>query len=84
MPPGNNFDKRQEELLLKRMAELLKAERNKRHMSQLELAKRLGTSQAWVARVENGYRYITLVEYCKLATTVGFDPKRITQVIESA
>ena len=53
---------------------LLIAERQRAGLRQTDLARKLGESQSWVARVESGQRRIDVVEFLQIARVVGFDP----------
>jgi transcriptional regulator with XRE-family HTH domain len=55
---------------------LLIAKREKAGLRQLDLAKRLGEYQSFVARIESGQRRIDVCEFLKIAKAVGFDPGR--------
>jgi len=51
------------------------AERERAGLSQAGLARKLGESQSWVARIENGRRLrVDVVEFLALAEAIGFDP----------
>ena len=53
---------------------LIKAERQKAGLRQIDVAKRLGQSQSWIVRLEGGQRRIDVVEFLQIAKVVGFDP----------
>ena len=63
---------------------MLKAERQKAGLRQIDVAKRLGQSQSWMVRLEGGQRRIDVVEFLLIAKVVGFDPiealKQISRV----
>jgi transcriptional regulator with XRE-family HTH domain len=61
----------------KQLVAILLAERKKAGIKQIELAKHLGRSQTWVARMENGRRRIDVVEFLLLAKFIGFNPSKI-------
>jgi DNA-binding XRE family transcriptional regulator len=61
----------------KRLIELLVAERKKKRVRQAELAKRLGTTQTSVTRMETGVRRIDVVELLALAEAIGFNASKI-------
>lgn len=51
-----------------KLGELLRAERERRHMTQNQVAEKLGVSKMTVSRWESGDRSLTakrLLEYCK-------------------
>ena len=56
------------------MVALIKAERQKAGLRQIDVAKKLGQSQSWVMRLEGGHRRIDVVEFLLIAKVVGFDP----------
>lgn len=65
----------------KQLVEFLIAERKKAGIKQVELAKHLGKSQTWVARMENGGRRVDVIEFMELAELIGFNaPKVIRQL----
>jgi transcriptional regulator with XRE-family HTH domain len=52
-----------------KLGELLRAERERRHMTQNQVAEKLGVSKMTVSRWESGDRSLTakrLLEYCKV------------------
>ena len=53
---------------------LIKAERQKAGLRQIDVAKKLGQSQSWIVRLEGGQRRIDVVEFLLIAKVVGFDP----------
>jgi transcriptional regulator with XRE-family HTH domain len=61
----------------RRLVEILIAERKKAGMKQAQLAKFLGRSQTWVARMEAGRRRIDVVEFLLLAAVIGFNPSKV-------
>lgn len=61
----------------KQLIEILIAERKKARIKQTQLAKQLGRSQTWVARMESGGRRIDVVEYLALAKVIGFNPVKV-------
>ncbi|MBS0556763.1 MAG: helix-turn-helix transcriptional regulator [Acidobacteria bacterium] len=52
---------------------LLRAERRKRHVTQVELAERLGNRQTFVSKLENGDRRLDVVELLEYLDAVGAD-----------
>lgn len=52
---------------------LLISEREAAKLSQVELARKLGQYQSFVARLESGQRRVDVVEFIKLAEILGFD-----------
>ena len=61
---------------------LLLARREAAGMTQSDLAARLGKSQSFVARLENGQRRITVVEFMTLAKILRFDPYKVISSLE--
>lgn len=55
---------------------MLIKERKASDMNQTELARALGQSQSFVARVESGQRRVDVIEFINIAKAVGFDPKK--------
>lgn len=51
-------------------------------MTRSDLAARLGRSRSFVARLENGQRRITVVEFMALAKILRFDPYKIISTLE--
>jgi transcriptional regulator with XRE-family HTH domain len=65
----------------KALVALLRAERKAAGLRQVDLAKRLGEQQQWVALIERGQRRIAYVEFLALAKAIGFDPAKATKKI---
>src|SRR5262245_38965982 len=63
----------------KALVALIRAERKAAGLRQVDLAKRLGEQQQWVALVERGQRRISVVEFLALAQAIGFDPAKATK-----
>jgi transcriptional regulator with XRE-family HTH domain len=57
----------------KQLIKLVIAERKQAGMPQVQLAKRLKKSQAWVSRIESGKQRLCVTELLDLAEAVGFD-----------
>ena len=51
-------------------------------MTQSDLAARLGKSQSFVARLENGQRRITVVEFMTLGRILRFDPYKVISTLK--
>jgi transcriptional regulator with XRE-family HTH domain len=66
----------------KQLVEILVAERKRAGIRQVELAKQLGVSQTWVARMESGGRRVDVVEFLALAELIGFSPARIIKKLK--
>jgi transcriptional regulator with XRE-family HTH domain len=56
-----------------RLASLLRELRLKAGLHQSELAERLGVSQTWVSKYENGERRLDLVQLEKVCEAIGVD-----------
>jgi len=56
---------------------LLKQERERRGLTQLELGKRLGKDQLFVSRFESGRRQVNVIEFLDIARAIGVDPIRL-------
>lgn len=58
-----------------KFAELLKIERKKQglHLTQEELAKRLGLTQEQISRIEAGHRRIDIIELLEYCSVTGID-----------
>jgi len=61
----------------KTLVDLLIVQRKKAGIRQIELAKRLGVSQTWVARLESGGRRIDVIEFMALSEIIGFNPNKM-------
>jgi transcriptional regulator with XRE-family HTH domain len=48
-------------------------------MTQVQLAKRLGKTQSFVAKTETGQRRLDVVEFIALAKALGTSPERLFQ-----
>ena len=55
------------------LVELIVKKREALHMSQVELAEKLGQYQSFVARLESGQRRIDVIEFIQLADLLQFD-----------
>lgn len=62
---------------------MLKRARKRRGLTQVDLAKLLGTRQQWVAKVESGERRLDVIEFSELATVLGIDTKRFLKVLNT-
>jgi transcriptional regulator with XRE-family HTH domain len=61
---------------------LLVARREAAGMTQSDLAARLGKSQSFVARLENGQCRIAVVEFMTLAKILRFDPYELISTLK--
>jgi len=57
------------------LVERLLDARRRAGLSQQEVARKLGRSQTWMARVESGNRRIDVVEFLQLARIFGVSPR---------
>ena len=64
-----------------KLSTVLAAERNRIGISQAELAKRLKTTQSFVARFETGHRKLTVGEFVQVARVIGCDPIRLLRTV---
>jgi transcriptional regulator with XRE-family HTH domain len=65
-----------------RLIKLLKTERKKSGLLQVDLAKRMRRSQTWVAHLETGKRrYIDICDFLTMAEIIGFDPIELLGII---
>jgi len=67
------------------LARAIRLERNRKGMSQVELAERLKMPQSQIARIETGERDIRLSTLAQIARALGLEPmlvpKRLTPAI---
>jgi transcriptional regulator with XRE-family HTH domain len=63
--------------LNQRCAQLLKAARKKRKLTQWQLAEKLDCQQPLVAKIERAARRLDVAEFVKVAQAIGVDPSRI-------
>lgn len=61
----------------------LKSARLKAHMSQQQVADKLGVPQSFVAKVEGGERRIDVIEFLKFAEAVGGSWKDILKRVNA-
>ncbi len=48
-------------------------------MSQVELAQKLGRSQSYVTKVENGHMSIDVIELITYCSALGIDPAKLVK-----
>ena len=63
--------------LNQRCAQLLKAARKKRRLTQTQLAERLGCQQPMVAKIERCARRLNVAEFIQVAQAIGVDAGKI-------
>ena len=61
----------------KRLVSILIKERRRRGLRQFEVAKLMGRSQTWVARIESGQRRIDICEFRDFAKLYEIDPLKL-------
>lgn len=61
----------------RRLVALFTEARQRSGLRQVEVAKKLGRSQTWIARVESGERRIDVVEFYQMARLFDLDPHRL-------
>ena len=62
---------------------LLKQERERRGLTQLELGKRLDKDQLFVSRFESGRRQVNVIEFLDIARAMGVDPIRLLRKLDA-
>jgi transcriptional regulator with XRE-family HTH domain len=60
----------------------LKLERQKKEITQTDLAKRLGWKQGSISEIETGVKRVTVLELMSIAKALGFDPNLALKAIE--
>jgi transcriptional regulator with XRE-family HTH domain len=65
----------------RRLVEVLIAERKRAGIRQAELARRVGKSQTFVARIEAGQRRVDAIELLSLCRIIGVDPIRVVRKV---
>ncbi|MGZ2488320.1 transcriptional regulator with XRE-family HTH domain [Rhizobium pisi] len=58
----------------KALIALLIEKREAAGLTQIELARKLGEYQSFVARLESGQRRVDVIEFLELSEILGFDP----------
>ncbi|MGE0115785.1 MAG: helix-turn-helix domain-containing protein [Steroidobacteraceae bacterium] len=66
-----------------KLISLLIAAREKRGLTQQQLADRLERPQSYVAKYEGGERRIDVVEFIQIARALEFDPGRAVREVET-
>ena len=57
--------------------------RKAKGLTQSQLAERLGKPQSFVSKYERGERRLDLVEFLEVAKTIGMNPKRLIDQLET-
>ncbi|RUM24200.1 XRE family transcriptional regulator [Rhizobium vallis] len=65
----------------KALIALLIEKREAAGLTQIELAKKLGEYQSFVARLESGQRRVDVIEFLELSEILGFDPDKALRTI---
>jgi DNA-binding XRE family transcriptional regulator len=63
---------------------VLRAERKKAGVTQVELARRLGITQSAVSKIERGERGLDVVEFVSLVRALRADPPEVIATVERA
>lgn len=66
----------------KKFRALLRAERKKTGMRQLELAAKMNRYGGFVTKSETGERRVDLVEFLEFSKAIGFDPHAFIDELE--
>lgn len=73
--------RRNEHRFCVRLGKMIRAEREKKGLLQAEVAKKIGRTQSWVARVEAGENKIAFLELVAFARAIKFDlPKMVSSI----
>lgn len=65
-----------------RLVEIIIDERKRANIRQIDLAKLMRKSQAWVARLENGRRALKFDEVLTLSEKIGFDVHKAIKAVQ--
>ena len=65
----------------KALIALLIEKREAAGLTQIELARKLGEYQSFVARLESGQRRVDVIEFLELSKILGFDPYNALRTI---
>jgi transcriptional regulator with XRE-family HTH domain len=63
---------------------LLRKERKKAGLTQIDLAKRLNQTQSFVSKCERGERRLDIIEVRRFCGAIGIDLKRFAAMLDSA
>jgi transcriptional regulator with XRE-family HTH domain len=67
----------------KRVGAVLSAAREQADLTQAALAKKLRKPQSFISSYERGQRRVDILEFIRIATTIGVDPVRLFAKIAS-
>lgn len=65
-----------------RLREVLILARKSKKLTQIDLAEKLGETQAWVSRYETGPRKLDVAEFLIIARAIGVDPGRLLRRLD--
>ncbi len=77
--PKSTFT-REYKLLCRQLIEIRKC----KHLTQMQVAKKLSRPQSYVSKYEQGERRLDVVEFLQVAKAVGFDPCLILKHISAS
>lgn len=60
-----------------RLGKLLQAARQKADLGQKELASKLRKPQSFISAYESGQRRVDLLEFLRISSALGVDPKKL-------
>ncbi len=63
----------------KQLAEFQIERRKMAGLTQVEVARRLGRHQPFIANIESGEWLVDVVELLELADAIGFDPRQVLE-----
>lgn len=72
------------ERLHARLREVLVMARKAKKLTQIDLAEKLGETQAWVSRYETGPRKLDVAEFLIITHAIGVDPSALLRKVASA
>ena len=64
-----------------RLRTLLAEAREAQHLTQVELASRLGRPQSYVSKYESGERRLDVIEFVEVAHAIGCDPEALVRAL---
>jgi len=66
------------------LLEWLRHQRKSQGLTMRDLAKRLKVHHSWIGRIEQGERRLDMVEFARLCTEIGCDPREGLKLIMPA